>query len=133
MPYKIEWFQPASVVLVKVTGTAEIQDAENINQELLDYLDNASNMLHVLLDFTELASVPLHIHKASAAQAYMKHPRMGWLLVYGTDNGFLKMLGAIVTQLWRVRSRIFSTQAEALAFLEENVLDSAITPPVGTN
>jgi hypothetical protein len=127
MPYTIDWLYPNRVLIIKMIGSADIEDAAKLNEILLGHLEQATVHLHMLLDFTEMTSFPLNVHKARGTQEYMKHPKFGWLIAYGSRNPVVKMLAAIVTQISNIRWRLFDTHAEAIAFLEEYVLSGTAT------
>jgi hypothetical protein len=119
MPYTLEWYQPQRIILFKLVGKMSEEEVEQSSHNLYhDFLEPGQAPVHILYDSTDLTDYPRNlILVRHAATKYMKHPKLGWLIIYGPDNLTLRFLGKVVSQIMRVQFRYVSTKEDALEIL----------------
>jgi hypothetical protein len=117
MPYELTWLVEGRVVLGKFIGQLAEDSIPEYDKTMLEYLNIGTGALvHQLADARELESMPgmAALNKLT----YGRHPRMGWQLSFGLRKPLIKMAINIMSQVFKMRSRNFDTQEEALDFLQ---------------
>ena len=119
MPYKISWYQPDRVVLMKVEGLLTTAEVQALIAEAGTYVAEGTPLVHFLVDTRGLQKIESVPEALKVVQGNPPHPNMGWMLVVGKMNPLVKFFLDFVGLLTRSRYRRFDTMPELLAFLKE--------------
>ncbi len=121
----IRWLIPEHVIHGRPTGRYTVDDLKQGSQEITRLL-NASDkpLVHLLIDESKLENMPISLSVLTEAFSFMGHKRLGWMVIYGTDERVKKFISTMVANVTRVRHRRFATYLEALEFLA--MMDSTL-------
>jgi len=114
----IRWLVPHHIIYGKPTGKPTVDELKQASQEIAKLLDESGKpLVHLLIDESDLDGMPISLSTLTEAFAFMGHDRLGWMIIYGTDERVKKFISSMVTNITRVRHRRFDTRQEALEFL----------------
>lgn len=121
----IRWLVPQHIIHGKPAGKYTIEDLKLASQEITGLLDASDKpLVHLLIDESELDGMPVSLSALSDAFTFMRHERLGWMIIYGTDDRLKKFISSMMTNIARVRHRRFTTRLEAFEFLA--LMDSSL-------
>lgn len=131
MSYSITWLVEKRVIHVKLENEVTIDEAERINQQLLEFFDaGAPPLVHMICDTSRMSRFPTNLGLLNdVSSTYMKHRLLGWVIVIGS-NPMARFIGSIITQVFRVRFRMVPSFPAAVDFLAE--VDSTVTGILGS-
>ena len=118
MPIEYSWLVEGRVVAMKSSGVLTAEDLISEESVMANYLAHATApLLHIVADQTGLQKFP--DLKLMSSSRWPRDPRVGWFVMYGLNNKILSFVASIGAQLFRMRIRMVSTRADALAFLQK--------------
>jgi len=118
MTANVSWYIEGRIVMVTATGSLTIRDGIAISNQLIQLFESSTApLVHVLVNQRDLSAVPQDLKQIVKATAFMRHPQMGWLLLFGTENRAVHFMAYLASQIARLRHRRFSTLDDALDFL----------------
>lgn len=120
MGHEISWYIPGRVVYAKFTGEISLNDAETAS-ELTAQLLQAGDppLVHLIADTTKLDRFPTNLNLLNrSASKHLWQPKLGWTIVIST-NSTTRFISGIITQVARVRFRMFPTMEDGLKFLTD--------------
>jgi len=128
----IKWIIPNAVIYQKFVGNHTVEKIHEATDILLEMLDSSDRvMVHYVMDVSELKQLPTHLRETiNASRRFYEHPKLGWSVTYGSQNQIFRMIGSIVTGMFRVRFRIFEHQHQAYQFLNE--VDETLPPLISS-
>ena len=119
MGFENSWLVPGKVVYSRVIGKITLEELSNVSEMTIKMFEESdSPLIHLIIDESELDKLPVSIKSFSEASTLLKHPQMGWMIMYGTDDRMAKFMSTIITGIAKVRHRRFRTFEECLAFLK---------------
>ena len=120
MGHEITWYIPGRVVYAKFTGEINLNDAETAIELTAQILqDGYPPLVHLLADTTKLYRVPTNLNLLNrSASKHLWQPKLGWTIVIST-NSTTRFISGIITQVARVRFRMFPTMEDGLKFLAD--------------
>lgn len=119
MPYSVAWFRPNHVIQLQLIGSVTLDEAKQINAELVALLDQAESPIHMIADATTLESFPKNILQIKNTQAYLQHPQLGWILFVSKPNPLIRFFATTVAQVIGTRLRMVETISECVAILDK--------------
>ena len=121
MPMDISWYIPKKVISMRSYGDITLDDAIAANARVIELLDSSEEQfVHSIVDQSEMGEFPISMRKSAEIMTSMKHPRVGWTVVYNPNsNKIADFIGSMVAQIGRIRYRKVSTKEEALDFICE--------------
>ena len=123
MSSQSSWYIENCIILVANEGTTTDQELFNVDQQIVNYMNQATApLVHVIVDNRKLTVLPSV--KAFTQLTFPKHSQCGWVLVVGPANTLIRFINLIVTNVSQTRNRMFNTLDEALDFLNE--IDSTL-------
>ncbi len=114
----IEWLIENKIILGKPEGDPSPEDlkqASETYQKLLDSSD--APLVHVLVDESKLETLPVSISVLAEKLDFLKHPRLGWFILYGNEDAMKNFVSSMLTGINKVRHRRFHTLEDSLEFL----------------
>jgi hypothetical protein len=119
MAYKTSWLIENRIIHININGDINL-DALNAMTEDVIRLIEGNNVphVHLLINDKHVKAIPKQILKMLASSRSLRHPRLGWLVIYGTDNKLFKFLAQMLSRTINLKHRRFLTLEEALAFLQ---------------
>lgn len=118
MGIHIRWLITGKVIHADLQGSLSIEELQEGSQIANNMIEESeSPLIHILTNESQLESLPVSVKAFNEAVAFTRHSRLGWLIMYGTDNRFAKFMSSIVSGISRVRHRRFVTLEDALKFL----------------
>jgi hypothetical protein len=120
MGYKISWYIPGRVVLVQFTDTISLEEAEACSDEVAQAIqDGKPPLVHLIADTTKMDRFPTNLNLLNrSASKHLWQPNLGWTIVI-TANSTTRWISGIITQVARVRFRMFPTLQDGLSFLND--------------
>ena len=114
----IDWLIENKVVLGKPEGDPSPDDLEQASATYRTLFDASSApLIHVLVDESKLETLPVSMKVLADTLDFLKHPRMGWFILFGNDDPMKNFVSSTVTGVNQVRHRRFATIEESLEFL----------------
>ena len=120
MTVEFHWLKSPQVVGGTVSGVIGVEDMKEGVELLLSYLNTVGTeeQIHLLVN-NDMRRLPGGlIEFRDTVYPLLQHPNLGWTVIYGLENHFVK---ALIETLLMVQHRSFyfaATRAEAVAFLQ---------------
>lgn len=126
MGYEVSWYIEGRIVQAIFTGEMTLQETEVASELTAQYIQNGQPpLVHLIADTTQLERFPTNLNLLNrSASKHLWQPKLGWTIVIST-NSTTRFISGIITQVARVRFRMFPTLEDGLAFLEDH--DSSLT------
>jgi hypothetical protein len=119
MTYEISWLVENQVIHLELEGDISLETVAAMSQSVIEYIETSeASVIQLLVDDRNVQTAPKDIHALLSVSKVFRHPRLGWFIVYGNDNKLFQFLTMLMSRLTRIRHRRFTTQAEAVAFLQ---------------
>ena len=117
MQAEARWYVAGRIVHARLVQLNSIQDAQQIDQLIRQYLDSGNGALvHLLLDHNALVKPALSPQESQQHTTYLRHPMLGWVVAYGGS----RQLGAYSKALHNgTRFHRSPDLAHALRFLRD--------------
>jgi len=129
--YNISWYIPKRVVHATFMGEITLSEAETASELTAQLIgDGDPPMVHLIADTTRLERFPTNLNLLNrSASKHLWQPKLGWTIVIST-NSTTRFISGIITQVARVRFRMFPTLEDGMAFLADQ--DSSLNPLINT-
>jgi hypothetical protein len=131
METNVSWYLENRIILVHISGDKTIEDFQQVNEAITQYLEKGVAPVHLLIDVTEMGSIPSNILKVKQAFTYLDHPSIGWSFFIGHLNAMENLIIAVTTQLSGLDVKTVDTLEEALKIL--NHVDLSINDLVNAD
>lgn len=120
MGHEISWYIPGRVVYAKFTGEISLAEAEAASELTAQLLQSGDPpLVHLIADTTKLDRFPTNLNLLNrSASKHLWQPKLGWTIVIST-NSTTRFISGIITQVARVRFRMFPTLEDGLKFLAD--------------
>ncbi|MBA3874826.1 MAG: hypothetical protein H0X30_37335 [Anaerolineae bacterium] len=120
MGCEISWYIPGRVVKAEFSGDINLQEAEAASELATQFIQSGEPpLVHLLADATKLERFPTNLNLLNrSASKHLWQPKLGWTIVIST-NSTTRFISGIITQVARVRFRMFPTYSEGLNFLAD--------------
>jgi hypothetical protein len=120
MGYEVTWYIPGRVVLATVTGTIAPEEAEACSADMAQLIqDGEGPMVHLLVDTMNMERFPTNLNLLNrSASKHLWQPKLGWTIVIST-NSTTRWISGIITQVARVRFRMFPAFNDGVLFLAD--------------
>jgi hypothetical protein len=118
--HEISWYIPGRVVHAKFTGEISLPEAEAASELTAQLLQSGDPpLVHLIADTTKLDRFPTNLNLLNrSASKHLWQPKLGWTIVIST-NSTTRFISGIITQVARVRFRMFPTLEDGLKFLAD--------------
>ncbi len=120
MPFEVSWYIERRVVSTVLTGNLSLQDAEAASLLTSEYIIKGKPpLVHLIADTTHLEKFPTNLSLINGeASHHLRNPLLGWTIVISSSTA-TRFVSSIMTQVARVRFRMFATWEQSINFLEE--------------
>lgn len=120
MPYEDSWYVDKRVAIQRLYGVITVEESEKARDGVVRLLEEGTPLVHILVDVSDVEKFPTNITAIRRMIPNVDSPNMGWLLIYGANNVFLRFIASTLAQLGMpgVRLRMMSTMDECLTFLQ---------------
>lgn len=120
MPYKTFWYKENEIVFTEVVGEFTVAEMVSMNQEYVEnYFTGDGRKIHLIADLRAMDNYPKNLAQIrDATKMTASQEGMGWIILIGTDNPFVKFMATTVFQLVRVNCKIVATLEDADDLLE---------------
>ncbi|MBL8119070.1 MAG: hypothetical protein J0L63_17595 [Anaerolineae bacterium] len=120
MGYNISWYIPGRVVQAVFMDTISLEEAESASAKTAQFIQEGEPpLVHLIADTTNLDRFPTNLNILNrSASKHLWQPKLGWTIVIST-NSTTRFITGIITQVARVRFRMFPTLDEGLRFLAD--------------
>jgi hypothetical protein len=132
MGYEISWYIPGRVVQAIFTGTISSEEAAAASAMTAQFIqDGDPPQVHLVADTTRLERFPTNLNLLNrSASKHLWQPKLGWTIVIST-NSTTRLISGIITQVARVRFRMFPTFDEGIRFLADQDATLRAQMPTG--
>lgn len=119
MSYTFNWLVTNRVVNFSLGETYTLEDAGQLNTQMLDLLNHSTQPLHMLVDLTILRHYPLRVtEEVWSITQCLRHPQMGWMLVINHGaNPMAHFIATVVSKTTGVKMRFVKSREEAMEIL----------------
>jgi hypothetical protein len=125
MPAQVSWHLENRIVGIRVFDTVTIADVNALSDTIIALFEASDTpLIHLLVDESDMTDFPKQFRDIYRVGVFMKHPQMGWFIIYGGNNALFRVISHLVTQLMRLRHRHFDTLEDAVEFLQS--MDSTL-------
>lgn len=136
MGYDISWYVPGRVIKAVFSGDINLQEAEAASELTAQLIQSGEPpFVHLVADTTKLDRFPTNLNLLNrSASKHLWQPKLGWTIVIST-NSTTRFITGIITQVARVRFRMFPTFSDGLNFLADQdatLRDTIINNPTVT-
>lgn len=120
MAFKTFWYKEDKILFTEVIGELTESDMFAFNREYNEiYMTDPAKKVHLICDLRGMDNYPKNLMRVrDATQKTATNPSLGWIILVGTDNPFIKFLATTVFQLVKINCKIVLTIEEA-----EQILD----------
>ncbi|MBI1281477.1 MAG: hypothetical protein GC179_25345 [Anaerolineaceae bacterium] len=118
MPYEVSWYIERRVVSTVLTGDLSLRDAESASLLTSEFiLKGQPPLVHLIADTTNLGKFPTNLSLLNGeASHHLRNPLLGWMIVISSSTA-TRFVSSIMTQVARVRFRMFATWDQSIDFL----------------
>jgi hypothetical protein len=131
MGYEISWYVPGRIVQAIFIDTITPEEAEAASDLTAQFIQEGTPpMVHLIADTTRLERFPTNLNLLNrSASKHLWQPKLGWTIVIST-NSTTRWISGIITQVARVRFRMFPTLEDGIRFLadQDSTLREQLTP-----
>lgn len=119
MSYVLSWNQPGRIAYVRFNGDLSGDELTEFSENFTaHYLNPATLKVHLISDIRAMGKFPTRMGAVrQATELFLRHEKMGVLVVIGSMHPLTKFLISIVTQIVGNEYRLVDTEEEALATL----------------
>jgi hypothetical protein len=120
MGYEIAWYVPGRVVKAVFIGDMTLPETEAASELTAQFIQGGEPpMVHLIADTTKLDRFPTNLNLLNRSSSkHLWQPKLGWTILI-TTNSTTRFITGIITQVARVRFRMFPTYTDALNFLAD--------------
>lgn len=118
MAYSVSWHVHSRILLLKLEGELTSQESEEISNINVQRFDAGIEPVHLIIDISALTKFPTDIRQTSSLARYLRHKKLGWVVVVGT-NTMINFLSSLLSQLTGFDYAKRDTIKDAVAFLEK--------------
>jgi hypothetical protein len=123
------WLVEGRVLITHLSDNITIDELVVGAREGTAMIDSGTPPVYSLVDMSELVSFPVRVAELKKLTDLGTSPNLRWVLIYGINNRLVSFLATTFTQLLRTNYKVFTTQADALAFIHK--LEAGIPLPQG--
>jgi hypothetical protein len=124
MPYQIEWYVRAKVILNTNTGSITNSEGKQSDGEMIAMIESStSEHVHVIVDIEQLEHLPSM--PTILNLQWPKHPKLGWIVLVGIKRASMRTITMIAATLFRQKYHVADSLHDAMAFLRS--LDSTLS------
>jgi len=116
MGYELSWLKENRVAQIIMQGNVTLQEANQLNDDVIRLLDAAAPPIHFVTDITHMGKFPTNALQIKKSLAYLGHRNAGWFLIVG-GNALVNTIATVLTQFLRKDYRMFRTHRQAFEFL----------------
>jgi anti-anti-sigma regulatory factor len=117
MSCEFAWFQKQHILFVKMTGTLKVIEIQKISDTITFFVEQAPSPTDLIVDITKVTSFDGIACEVLDASPYLRHARLGWLVVVGRPNRVMRIILATLSRRVGARIRLTDSLEEAVAFL----------------
>ena len=85
MPVEITWYEPETILLVTYSRGVLADEINEAREQMLDYLDTASQPVHIIEDWRTSTCQPMRYNMMGQVSALARHPNMGTVIIIGIN------------------------------------------------
>jgi hypothetical protein len=118
MPHNISWLVEGRVILAELTGEVSSDEFRAYDRTMCEHLDSAAaSQAHYVVNTSQLEGVPnLNDIKEFT---FLKHPHLGWTAAIGTFDPLVRLVGNLMSKVYKFRTRELKSVEEAFDFLQQ--------------
>ena len=114
----IQWLIDHKVIIAMPEGKPPVEELQLASETLQVFMDESdAPLVHILIDESKLEAMTISLKILSDVFSFLKHPRLGWVIMYGSDDRMKKFISSMLTGMTKVRHRRFDTFEDSLDFL----------------
>ena len=115
MSYMFLWEVPERVGYFDLGEVYSLEDANLLNDQMLQMLNRAAMPLHIMFDIGTLKRFPMRMNAETWEMAeWMRHPKLGWLIVINKNtNPMAHFMVSAVGKTIGVKTRFVKSRDEA--------------------
>ncbi len=114
--YELVWSVTDSVLLLTIQGDYTLQDAREVNQQIIDYLDEDDVPISLLIDAADM-SRPHNFTEIRAAQSFMNHLYLKSINIV-TQDRLVKLSMMVIFNMGGAVFRIYDDMDKAQHMLK---------------
>jgi hypothetical protein len=119
MAYELSWYAPDKVLLLTLSGDYTLQDASQVDEQIVEALDQSPAPLLLVIDARNMMR-PHNFQELRGAQSYMHHDNLRRIVSVADDR--IVMLAMIaIFNLGRAALMMFNDFHKANTFLDREV------------
>lgn len=127
MAVESHWLVPGKIIHTDLIGDLSINDIKTGSQSVIDLLESSEyDTIHIIGNESQMGKIPVSLRLFSEAADFMRHPKVGWLMLYPSDNQFTKFMGSIISSMTGVSHGQYPTITECLVSLSR--IDPSLPP-----
>lgn len=128
MSYVLSWNQPGRIAYVRFNGDLTHEELTEFSQNFSEhYLAPSAAQVHLISDIRAMGKFPTRMGAVrQATEIFLRHEKMGVLVVIGSMHPLTKFLISIVTQIVGNEYRLVDSEDEALMTLYK--FDQSLSP-----
>jgi hypothetical protein len=121
VPHQTSWYIQDQILFTRLHGDITLEEIEEFSLENSAMIkDSPAPIVNTFFVLEEITDYPKNIVSLARVvnREEFRQPKLGWVVIVGIKNAFLRFLVSSTNQLLGHRLRMFDTQEEATAFLE---------------
>ena len=115
MSYMFLWEVPERVGYFDLGEVYSLEDANLLNDQMLEMLNHTTRPLHIMFDIGTLKRFPMRMNAETWEMAeWMRHPNLGWLIIINKNtNPMAHFMVSAVGKTIGVKTRFVKSRDEA--------------------
>jgi hypothetical protein len=120
MTAKAEFRENNRIIYLLYEEPWSVEDMRQVNEQVVGYLDKATQNLHLLIDVSHIRSVPPGILRGRT-EPVLTHPKVGKMAIVGATS-FIQIMAETIFKVTRMdKAKFFKSDADAMQFLQEKI------------
>lgn len=118
MAIENRWLISGRIIHMDLIGDLTVGNIKAGSQSVIDLLESSEyDTIHIIGNDSQMGKIPVSLRLFSEAADFMRHPKLGWFILYPSDNQFTKFMGIIMSSMTNVNHCQYPTLVDCLGSL----------------
>jgi hypothetical protein len=119
MPYELKWQLEGRIIDLHLKGILTTTEGHDASLAITEYIREGEAPVHLIVTMRELLHSPSGIQTNLRITAYLKEPKLGYLITIG-GTPFIMVMLQMLRQFINFKSQSVENFADAMSFLREH-------------
>ncbi|MCA9891013.1 MAG: hypothetical protein KC546_21695 [Anaerolineae bacterium] len=118
MDNSVEWVIEDRLIRTITSGSQTVEVMIDTSATIVSMLESSSaETIHIICDLSDITTMPLDLLHMKQALEWTHHPKVGWIVSYGTRNSAITYVTSVLGRLLNVKYQHQPSYPQAISFL----------------